>query len=46
VLTAPYLTEEAALELARQQSEAQTEARELAPRPDDAPSSGLYIPGR
>ncbi|MEX2229770.1 MAG: hypothetical protein WEB13_09055 [Dehalococcoidia bacterium] len=46
VLTAPYLTEEAALELARQQSEAQAEARELAPRPDDAPSSGLYIPGR
>lgn len=47
VLTTPYLTEEQALELARQQSDAQSEAQQLAPRPDEGPSSsGLYVPGR
>lgn len=47
VLTTPYLAEEDALEMARQQSEAQSEAAQLAPRAADAPSgSGLYIPGR
>ncbi|MDA1004112.1 MAG: hypothetical protein O3B31_12330 [Chloroflexi bacterium] len=47
VLTTPYLSEDDALELARQQSAAQSEAQQLAPRGDEETSGGgLYIPGR